>query len=159
MDDLLLLSPAQTRWIEPFFPCCTACRGWTIRNGVRWRDAPVGYGPQKTIYNRFICWSRLDVLNRILVELSARGGKTDKLMVDATHLKVHRIAASLLKKGSTPMYRTQPRRLDRQAANGLRWQSTPSAAASEGRTGQRSQVRCCRYRNLACGNYLLADRA
>jgi transposase len=24
-----------------------------IRNGLRWRDAPRGYGPHKTIYNRF----------------------------------------------------------------------------------------------------------
>ena len=32
---------------------------FVIRNGLRWRDAPTGYGPHKTIYNRFIRWSRL----------------------------------------------------------------------------------------------------
>jgi len=35
-----------------------------IRNGLRWRDAPAAYGPHKTIYNRFIRWSRLGVFNR-----------------------------------------------------------------------------------------------
>ncbi len=75
---------------------------FVIRNGLRWRDAPAGYGPHKTIYNRFIRWSRLGVFNRILVELSAQGGGTDRLMIDATHLKAHRTAASLLKKGLYP---------------------------------------------------------
>ena len=72
---------------------------FVIRNGLRWRDAPAGYGPHKTIYNR---WSRLGVFNRILAELAAQGGKTDNLMIDATHLKAHRTAASLLKKGLYP---------------------------------------------------------
>lgn len=72
---------------------------FVIRNGLRWRDVPAAYGPHKTINNRFIRWSRLGVFNRILAELSARGGGTDKLMIDATHLKAHRTAASLLKEG------------------------------------------------------------
>lgn len=73
-----------------------------IRNGLRWRDVPSDYGPHKTIYNRFIRWSRLGVFNRILAELAAQGGETDNLMIDATHLKAHRTAASLLKKGLYP---------------------------------------------------------
>ena len=75
---------------------------FVIRNGLRWRDVPAGCGPQKTIYNRFIRWSRLGVFNRILAELAAQGGGADKLMIDATHLKAHRTAASLLKKGLYP---------------------------------------------------------
>lgn len=35
-----------------------------IRDGLHWKDAPPGYGPHKTLYNRFIRWSRLDVLDR-----------------------------------------------------------------------------------------------
>ena len=73
-----------------------------IRNGPRLRDAPAGYGPHKTIYNRFIRWSRLGVFNRIFGQLSAKGGKPDQLMIDATHLKAHRTAASLLKKWLYP---------------------------------------------------------
>ena len=34
---------------------------FVIRNGLRWRDAPREYGPNKTIYNRFIRWSRMEV--------------------------------------------------------------------------------------------------
>lgn len=113
MSDLLMLTPAQMRRIEPYFPLSHGVPRvddrrvlsgilFVIRNGLRWRDAPAGYGPHKTIYNRFIRWSRLGVFNRILAELSARGGKADNLMIDATHLKAHRTAASLLKKGLYP---------------------------------------------------------
>ena len=38
---------------------------FVIKNGLRWRDAPPGYGPHKTIYNRFVRWSRLGVFNKI----------------------------------------------------------------------------------------------
>ena len=71
---------------------------FVIRNGLRWRDAPRDYGPHKTIYNRFIRWSRLGVFNKIFAALTAKGGKPDQLMIDATHLKTHRTAASLLKR-------------------------------------------------------------
>ena len=60
------------------------------------------YGPHKTIYNRFICWSRLGVFNKILAALAHKGGKPERIMIDATHLKAHRTAASLLKKGLLP---------------------------------------------------------
>lgn len=113
MDDLLLLSEAQMRRIEPYFPLSHGVPRvddrrvlsgilFVIRNGLRWRDVPSAYGPHKTIYNRFIRWSRLGVFNRILSELAAQGGSADRLMIDATHLKAHRTAASLLKKGLYP---------------------------------------------------------
>jgi transposase len=113
MSDLLMLSSAQMRRIEPYFPLSHGVARvddrrvlsgilFVIRNGLRWRDAPQGYGPHKTIYNRFIRWSRLGVFNRILAELSIHGGGSDRLMIDATHLKAHRTAASLLKKGLYP---------------------------------------------------------
>jgi putative transposase len=53
-------------------------------------------GPPKTIYNRFIRWSR------IFAAVAAERGKPDQLMIDATHLKAHRTAASRLKKGMYP---------------------------------------------------------
>lgn len=113
MSDLWLLSEAQMRRIEAYFPLSHGIPRvddrrivsgiiFVIRNGLRWRDAPAGYGPHKTIYNRFIRWSRLGVFNRIFAELAAKGGKPDQLMIDATHLKAHRTAASLLKKGLYP---------------------------------------------------------
>jgi hypothetical protein len=42
------------------------------------------------------------VFNRILAELARGGGKPARIMIDATHLKAHRTAASLLKKGLFP---------------------------------------------------------
>ncbi len=113
MGDLFLLSERQMARISPHFPLSHGVPRvddrrvvsgiiYVIRNGLQWKDAPAGYGPHKTLYNRFIRWSRLGVFNRILAELSARGGGTDKLMIDATHLKAHRTAASLLKKGLYP---------------------------------------------------------
>ena len=113
MDDLLLLSEAQMRRIEPYFPLSHGIARvddrrvlsgilFVIRNGLRWRDAPAAYGPAKTIYNRFIRWSRLGVFNRIFAELAAGSDRSDRLMIDATHLKAHRTAASLLKKGLYP---------------------------------------------------------
>ena len=75
---------------------------FVIRNGLRWRGAPREYGPNKTIYNRFIRWSRLGVFNKIFAELARKGAKAERIMIDATHLKAHRTAASLLKKGLFP---------------------------------------------------------
>ena len=71
---------------------------FVIRNGLRWRVALKAYGPHKTIYNRFIRWTRLGVFNRIFSALTAKAGKPDQLMIDATHLKAHRTAASLFLK-------------------------------------------------------------
>ena len=76
---------------------------YVIRNGLQWKDAPAaGYGPPKTLYNRFIRWSRLGVFDRIFAGLAGRGPKPERIMIDATHLKAHRTAASLLKKGDVP---------------------------------------------------------
>lgn len=41
----------------------------------------------------------MGVFNKIFSALAAKASKPDKLMIDATHLKAHRTAASLLKKG------------------------------------------------------------
>ena len=113
MSDLFWLSAAQMRRIEPWFPLSHGMPRvddrrvisgiiFVIRNGLRWRDAPKDYGPHKTIYNRFVRWSRLGVFNRIFAELAGKGGRSERLMIDATHLKAHRTAASLLKKGLFP---------------------------------------------------------
>lgn len=111
MTGLVMLSEAQMGRIASFFPLSHGIPRvddrrilsgilFVIRNGLRWRDAPSGYGPHKTIYNRFIRWSRLGVFNRIFTELAKDGDGI--LMIDATHLKAHRTAASLLKKGLYP---------------------------------------------------------
>lgn len=66
--DVCMLSETQMRWIEPYFPLSDGIPRvddrrivsgiiFVIRNRLRWHDAPPAYGPQKTIYNRFIRWS------------------------------------------------------------------------------------------------------
>lgn len=39
------------------------------------------------------------MFNRIFAELAGKAGEPDAIMIDATHLKAHRTAASLLKGG------------------------------------------------------------
>ena len=42
------------------------------------------------------------MFNKIFAELAGKGGEPERIMIDATHLKAHRTAASLLKKGLFP---------------------------------------------------------
>lgn len=110
MSDQFWLTEAQLTRIARYFP---KSRGvprvddrrivsgiiHVIRNGLRWRDAPAVYGPHKTLYNRFVRWSRTGVFDRIFANLAAVSEPPDRVMIDSTHLKVHRTAASLLKRG------------------------------------------------------------
>ncbi len=112
MSDLFWLTDTQMQRLEPYFPKShgkprvddrRVLSGiiFINRNGLRWRDAPSEYGPPKTLYNRWVRWSRKGVFARILTELAREGGHTDVLMIDATHLKAHRTASSLgLKRGA-----------------------------------------------------------
>ena len=113
MSDQFWLTEAQLERIEPFFPLSHGVPRvddrrvvsgiiHVIRSGLRWRDAPEVYGPHKTLYNRFVRWSRLGVFDRIFANLAAEEGPPDRLMIDSTHLKAHRTAASLLKGGMFP---------------------------------------------------------
>ncbi len=119
-SDLFWLAPEQLRRIEPYFPLSHGIpRGddlrvvsgiiHVIRNGLRWRDAPADYGPHKTLYNRFVRWSRMGVFDRIFQAPAEDAGAPDRVMIDSTHLKAHRTAASLLKKGLFPAVSAAPR--------------------------------------------------
>lgn len=130
------------RRIEPYFPLSHGVPQvddrriisgiiFFIKSGLRWRDAPAYYGPPKPIYNRFIRWSRLGVFNKIFCALSAQGGKPDQLMIDATHLKAHRTAASLLKRGCSQTYRAHQRRPEFQAPCRVRRQGQAAGPAAE----------------------------
>ena len=106
MDDLFWLTEAQMERLKLFFPLSHGVPRvddrkvlsgiiFITRNGLRWRDAPAAYGPPKTLYNRWVRWSRLGVFARILTELAAKGQDVETIMIDATHLKAHRTASSL----------------------------------------------------------------
>ena len=103
MRDLFWLSKEQLSQIAPFFPLAHGVPRvddrmviseiiFVLKNGLRWRDAPAEYGPHKTLYNRFIRWSRMGVFDKIFSHLAAAEGPPDILMIDATHLKAHRTA-------------------------------------------------------------------
>ena len=81
--------------IKPFFPVSHGIPRdadrrvvsgivFVIRNGLRWRDAPPAYGPHKTLYNRFIRWSRLGAFDRIFARFAGQAGAPDRLMIDST---------------------------------------------------------------------------
>ena len=73
---------------------------YVIKHGLQWKDAPAEYGPYKTLYNRFVRLSRLGVFSRSFTELANQTPFDGSLMIDSTHLKAHRTAASLRKKGA-----------------------------------------------------------
>jgi putative transposase len=113
MSDQFWLSEEQLARISGFFPLSHGVPRvddrkvvsgiiHVIRNGLRWCDAPTVYGPHKTLYNRFIRWSKMGVFDRIFTALVEGRGPPDRLMIDATHLKAHRTACSLLKGGMFP---------------------------------------------------------
>jgi transposase len=113
MRDLFYLSETQFNRIKRYFPLSHGVPRvddlrvisgiiYVIQNGLQWKDAPREYGPHKTLYNRFVRWSRMGVFNRIFAELAGKEEAPERLMIDATHLKAHRTAASLLKKGMFP---------------------------------------------------------
>ncbi len=43
------------------------------KNGLQWKDAQSVYGPAKTLYNRFVRWSRMGVLAGIFLSSRSRG--------------------------------------------------------------------------------------
>ena len=120
MSGMFLLSEKQMSRISPFFPLAHGVPRvddrrvisgivYVIRYGLQWKDAPKEYGPHKTLYNRFIRWSRLGVFDRIFAALAGKGPKAQRIMIDSTHLKAHRTAASLLKKGQFPVVSAEQR--------------------------------------------------
>ena len=106
MSDLFWLSDAQMKRLRPYFPKShgkprvddkRVLSGiiFINRNGLRWRDAPREYGPHKTLYNRWIRWSGMGVLARIMMGLAAGQFDCRTIMIDATYLKAHRTASRL----------------------------------------------------------------
>jgi transposase len=107
------LTQSQLERIAPYFPLSHGVARvddlrvisgiiYVIRHGLPWKDAPREYGPHKTLYNRFVRWSKRGIFNRIFTALAGKAGMPERLMIDTTHLKGHRTAASLQQKGAVP---------------------------------------------------------
>ena len=70
MSDLYWLTDEQMARLKPFFPLSHGVPRVDDKrvlsgiifinpNGLRWRDVLLGYGPHKTLYDRWFRWSRM----------------------------------------------------------------------------------------------------
>ena len=137
MSDLFWLSEEQMARLRPLLP--NKPRGvprvddrrvisgivHVLKSGCRWCDVPAVYGPEKTLYNRFVRWAEKGVWLAVFEALAASGGPPAEVLLDSTHAKAHRCAAGG-KGGSTP------KRSGGRAAGGPR-SSTRSAMKTDGR--------------------------
>jgi putative transposase len=101
------------RRIEPFFP---KSRGlprvddrrvisgivYVIRRGLQWKDAPHGYGPHKTLYKRFVRWSRRGVFKCIFAALAGEAGAPDRIMMS------HCLKLNVTERSSLPHLKCYP---------------------------------------------------
>lgn len=111
------LSDAQWLRIEAFFPKNgkagrpwrdhrLVMNGilWILATGAPWRDLPAGFGPWKTVYDRFRRWTRDGFWDKLLDQLNARrhgAGKIDwdLFCIDGSVVRAHKHAAGARKKG------------------------------------------------------------
>lgn len=61
--------------------------------------ASLAHSPHETLYNRFVRWSKAGVFDHLFAVLASESIKTGTVMIDTTHLRAPRTAASLVKKG------------------------------------------------------------
>ena len=115
-----LLSERQMARISPYFPLSHGVPRvddrrvvsgivYVIRNGLQRKDAPHGYGPHKTLYKPRHPLKPARRLRPDFRGPASEGPKPERIMIDATHLKAPRTAASLLKKGLFPAASGAPR--------------------------------------------------
>jgi putative transposase len=89
MSTPYLLTESQLERIKPYFPLSHGIARvdhrlvvsgiiYVLRHGLQWKDVPPAYGSYKTLYNRFVRWSRLGIFNKIF-EVLAKG--TDRSTV------------------------------------------------------------------------------
>ena len=64
-----------------------------LKSGARWIDAPVIYGPRKTLYNRFVRWAAKGVWIDIFRALAVAGGPPAQVLIDSSAVKAHRCAS------------------------------------------------------------------
>ena len=105
MTNCFWLSDEQLQRLAPLLP--TDTRGvprvddrrvisgivHVLKSGCRWADAPSIYGPHKTLYNRFVRWAAKGVWEEVFLALATAGGPPTSVLLDSTHVKVHRSAA------------------------------------------------------------------
>ncbi len=123
---------------------------WIDRTGAPWRDLPERYGPWQTCYDRFVRWRRGGVWKKVLRALQSRADAEGKLVwthcsVDGTTVRAHQHAAGArhtpAKAERAPekggggaclrSTRTEPGRLQHQAARRLRRAGPPAGSGGD----------------------------
>ena len=104
-DHLFWLTEKQFTRLKPLFPdkvrdgpCLDDYRMISaivnaLESGCRWVDAPPDYGPQKTLYNRFVRWAQKGVWRDVFVALADAGGPPSQEIIDSSAVRAHRSAA------------------------------------------------------------------
>ena len=111
------LTNEQWEKIRPFLPEQNRGRGrrwldlrtsvngilWILGTGAPWRDLPERYGKWKSVYNRYVRWSREGIWDKILNALykeTQQNGEIDWeiFFVDGSNVRAHRSAAGASKK-------------------------------------------------------------
>ena len=64
-----------------------------LKSGGRWIDAPLDYGPRKTLYNRYVRWAIKGVWVRLFEALAQADGPPAQVLIDSSAVKAHRSAA------------------------------------------------------------------
>ncbi len=147
VNEVFLLFEGQMELIRPFFPPAHGVPRvddrrilsgviYVIRDRLQWKDAAKAYGPHRTLYNRFVRWSRSDVSHRIFVALTEQAGRSKRLVIDATHRKAYRTAASLLKKSFSSPCQTHERQRELRALCYLRRSGATGPTVSDCKAGQ-----------------------
>jgi len=80
-----------------------------ILSGCRWSDAPLEYGPRKTLYNRFVRWAVRGIWEGVFMALARAGGPSAEALLDSTHIKVNRSASTGGEKRGFARDRDEPR--------------------------------------------------
>ena len=94
-----------------------------LKSGGRWADAPREvYGPNKTLYNRFVRWAAKGVWTALFEALASAGGPPAQVLIDSSAVKAHRCAS-----GGKGGSRARP---SAARAAGARPRSTPSPTSS-----------------------------
>lgn len=104
LSDLYCLTDEQMARLEAYFPRShgkprvddhRVLSGiiFVYRNELRWRDAPQDHGSHKMLYNRWKRWGDKGIFRRMMEGLATpQPSERKTVMIDATHLKAHRMA-------------------------------------------------------------------
>ena len=102
--DQFWLTDAQFAKITPHLPTDTRGKArvddqrvisgiiHVLKSGGRWVDAPPDYGPNKTLYNRYVRWAAKGVWSDLFHALAQAGGPPAQVLIDSSAVKAHRSA-------------------------------------------------------------------